>query len=460
MSGHLRRLTLVPGILLAFFGLSLISMASAQNTSNPVAVDTLASQPTSNAPLTLTLQDALARARKNSPEYRAALIEYGLAKEDRVQGRAALLPSANYDAAFLYTQGNGTTAGRFVAANGVHEYISQGNVHQEISLQGIADYRRARAAEAVARARSEIAARGLIVTVVQAYYSFVVAQRKYATAQRAASEGQRFLDISQKLEHGGEVAHSDVIKAQILTQQQQRDLQEAELEMNRSRLELAVLLFPDFNENFSVVDDLQSPEPLPAYPEVQVAAARQNPELRAAMGVLQEAKQEVGAAWSGFLPSLKLDYFYGIDASHFAVNQFDPASQMPVHNLGYAATATLQLPVWNWGANRSKLKQANLRQEQARVELTFTQRELLAKLHTLYSEAQTTRAELDSLSQSTQLATESLRLTTLRYQAGEATVLEVVDAQNTATLTRNAFSDGQSRYRMALANLQTLTGNF
>ena len=133
---------------------------------------------------------------------------------------------------------------------------------------------------------------------------------------------------------------------------------------------------------------------------------------------------------------------------------------MPVHNLGYAATATLQLPVWNWGANRSKLKQANLRQEQARVELTFTQRELLAKLHTLYAEAQTARSELDSLSQSTQLAAESLRLTTLRYQAGEATVLEVVDAQNTATLARNAFSDGESRYRVALANLQTLTGNF
>jgi len=54
-----------------------------------------------------------------------------------VQGRAALLPSANYDAAFLYTQGNGTTAGRFVAANGVHEYISQGNVHQEFPCRGL-----------------------------------------------------------------------------------------------------------------------------------------------------------------------------------------------------------------------------------------------------------------------------------------------------------------------------------
>ena len=105
----------------------------------------------------------------------------------------------------------------------------------------------------------------------------MVAQRKYATAQRAAAQGQRFLDISQKLEQGGEVAHSDVIKAQILFQQQQRDLQEAELEMNRSRLELAVLLFPDFNENFTVVDDLQTPEPLPSLAEVQAAAARQNP---------------------------------------------------------------------------------------------------------------------------------------------------------------------------------------
>ncbi len=440
--------------------LSLLRLASAQNNSDGLQTDTNTNQIMNTAPLTLTLQDAIVRARKNNPEYRAALTAYGSAKEDRVQGRAALLPGVNYNAGFLYTQGNGTSTGRFVGANGVHEYISQGNVHQDISLQGIADYRRARAAEAVARARSEIAARGLIVTVVQTYYHFVVALRKYATAQRAATEGQRFLDISQKLERGGEVAHSDVIKAQIQFQQQRRELQEAELEMNRSRLELAVLVFTDFNENFAVVDDLQTPEPLPSLPEVQAAAARQNPELRAAMGALQEARQQVEVAWSGFLPSLKLDYFYGIDANHYATRQFDPASQLAVRNLGYAATATLQLPVWNWGANRSRLKQADLRREQAQVELTFTQRQLLAKLRTLYQEAQTARSELDSLSQSAELAAESLRLTTLRYQSGEATVLEVVDAQNTSTLARNAFSDGQSRFRVALANLQTLTGNF
>src|ERR1700690_3194830 len=133
----------------AFPMLSLLSTASAQNTlsavdagNNPNQAQTM-----SAAPLTVTLQDAIARARKNNPEYRAALTAYSSAKEDRVQGRAALLPGVNYDAGFLYTQGNGTSAGRFIAANGVHEYLSEGNVHQELSLQGIADYRRTLAAE-------------------------------------------------------------------------------------------------------------------------------------------------------------------------------------------------------------------------------------------------------------------------------------------------------------------------
>ena len=70
------------------------------------------------------------------------------------------------------------------------------------------------------------------------------------------------------------------------------------------------------------------------------------------------------------------------------------------------------------------------------------------------------RQQLDILRQSAELAAQSLRLTTARYSAGEATVLEVVDAQNTAALTRNTLADGEARYRFAIANLQTLTGNF
>src|SRR5207302_7063635 len=130
-------------------------------------------------------------------------------------------------------------------------------------------------------------------TVVKSYYGLVVAQRKYGTEQLAAEEAKRFLDISQKLEKGGEVAHSDVIKARIQFEQQQRDLQEARLEMEKTRLELAVLLFPDFNENFNVVDDLQMPQPLPQFVEAQAMAGRKNHELRVAISSVHEASHYV-----------------------------------------------------------------------------------------------------------------------------------------------------------------------
>jgi len=89
--------------------------------------------------VTLTLEDALTRAKANSPQFQAALTQLGLAREDRVQARAALLPEVSYTNSFIYTQGNGTT-GIYVANNGVHEYISQGVAHEALGFGSIADY--------------------------------------------------------------------------------------------------------------------------------------------------------------------------------------------------------------------------------------------------------------------------------------------------------------------------------
>jgi outer membrane protein TolC len=122
------------------------------------------------------------------------------------------------------------------------------------------------------------------------------------------------------------------------------------------------------------------------------------------------------------------------------------------------AQATLTIPVWTWGATESKVRQAELREKQAQLELTFAQRQLMANLNASYREAQLALTQLDSLHKSMDLSGESLRLTLLRYEAGEATALEVVDAESTVALARNAYDDGLSRYRIALAYIQTLMG--
>ena len=451
-------------IAVAFIAASSRSLARAQE--KPEAP---APQPTANAtpassdgkankdnPVQLSLSSALALARKNSTVYNAALIEAGSAGIDRALARDALLPQVNFNNEYLYTQSNQHGGVRFIANNAVHEYTSQGNAHESIDLAGLANYRKVSAVAALARAKAEIASRGLVVTVAQNYFNALSAQFKFEDARRAADEGNRFLELTQQLEHGGEVAHADTIKAELQAQDRRRQFQEAQLAVLNTRLDLAVLIFPNLQDNFVLTDDLRATAPLPTLAEVQQQAARDNPDLRAALETLHMSSSEVAAARAGYLPSLNLDYFYGIDAPNFATHSFFQGDRLD--NLGSSALATLNIPVWNWGATRDRIRQAQLHQKQAKLELSYSQRKLIAEIQSLHAEAETALNQLTGLARSAELAAESQRLTSLRYKDGEATVLEVVDSQTAYVQASNNYHDGAVRYRVALANLQTLTG--
>lgn len=421
--------------------------------------------------LTIDLQQALARARQYGTQLQSANIATELAKEDSVQAKAAALPSVNGLNQFIYTEGNGTPSGVFVANDGVHVYNEQLQAHEEVlSLVRRGEIRLAAAAEAVARAKADVAARGLNETVIQDYYAIAVAQRKAANAQASLAEAQQFLDITQKQERGGEAAHADVIKAQLGAAQRQRDLQDAQLAVEKAKITLAVLIFPRLEVNYAIVDDLSTVQTLPPLAETTAQAASNNADLRAAQANAAEARLGLTVARYAYLPSFALDVFYGIDANQFAATstsaQDTGRSTLPHfevaqrQNLGYVAQATLNIPLWNWGSIHSKVKQAALKERQAQLDLALAQKQLDAELVSSYREAQTALAQIESLRSSADLSTESLRLTLLRYQAGEATALEVVDAQTTVAQARGAYDDGLLRYRTALAVLQTLTGTF
>jgi len=411
--------------------------------------------PPPNAPLRLTLDEAMQRARANSPQILAANINSLLAREDTVQAKAALLPTVSTLNQYIYTQSRDQTL-LYVSNDGVHVYNNQVQVHGDLyAPQKLADWHASQVAQAVAQAKAEIAERGLVATVVTDYYTMVSWERKLANAQQSQKEAAQFLDITQKQERGGEAAHSDVVKAEIQFMQRQRDTQESQLALDKARVGFAVLLFPDYRTDFAVVDDLDSIRPLPPYPEVQTMAGNNNPDIRAAQATVEQQRLEVKSARAARLPSLSFDYFYGMNSTELALHNSDG-----VLNLGSSAQAQLTFPVWTWGALRSKVKQAELRLEQARNDLSLTQRQLLANLDAFYREADVASSQLASLRRSEEYSADSLKLTLLRYQAGEVTVLEVVDAQTTLLQARNAYDDGMVRYRLAIANLQTLTGAF
>jgi outer membrane protein TolC len=434
------------------------------------AAGVFAAEAQTPAPPTITLADALTRARQYGGQIQSANLSVLLAKEDTAQLRAGRLPSVNAFNQYIYTEGNGTPSGVYVANDGVHVYNEQAQVHEELlSIFRKGEIRRANAAEAVAAAKVEVAARGLNATVIQDYYAIASAERKFVNSQTSLKEARQFLDITQKQEKGGEAAHADVIKAQIQLQQRERDLQDAQVAIEKAKIALGVLIFPNFTADFKVADDLAEAELLPPVEEARAKAVATSPDLKAARSSVEGANYDIDVARYGYLPSFSLDFFYGIDANHFdansAVAQESGRSTQPNYtvdnrrNLGYSGQITLNVPVWNWGATRSKVKQAELKQAQAKADLSIAERTLQSAIAAAHAEARAAQAQIDSLRSSADLSVESLRLTLLRYQAGEAVALEVVDAQTTVTQARNALDDGLARYRVALANLQTLTGS-
>lgn len=419
----------------------------------------------------LTLDEAIRRAEANEPAFAAASAERRASALEQKDARAALLPNAQYHNQFLFTESNhtstdlGTAGGRlvsqggvaqslpvFIANNSVHEYYSQGLVNETVGLAQVGAVRLADATAARAAAEMEIARRGLVATIVNLFYNASSGEQKIGIAQRALDEANRFVDITQKREAAREAAHADVIKAQLQQQQRQREVTETVLAAHKARLELGVLLFPDPAATYTLAA-ADAPPLLPERPAVEAAARTNNPELRSALAALQAGQAQTLNAQAALLPDLAMNFTYGIDAPQFARTGPNGA-----RNLGYSASATLDIPIWDWLTTERKVKEARIRSDAAKVALSAAQRRLVADLAEFYAEADTARQQLASLDATVLTARESLRLTNLRYIDGEGTVLDVVDAQNTLISAENAQVDGVVRYRLALAQLETLTG--
>jgi outer membrane protein TolC len=428
-----------------------------------------AAAPPPDKPPVITLAEAIHRAEASDPAYAAASAQSRSASLDRSIARASLLPSVSYYSQGIYTQPNGIyTEGdegepsaplpRFVANDSrPREYLAQGIVDETLSLAGPAAVKRANAAAAQAEAEQEIARRGLVAGVTVLFYRSLAADHKLTVAQRALREASDFTKLTREREQARESAHADVVKAELVEQQRGRDLEDAKVAAERARLELGVLLFPDPETPYTLSAPADAP-PLAPRADVDAAAAKNDPELKSALATLKVSDADVMAARAAYLPSVGLNVTYGIDANEFAVNGPLTPDGVQARNLGYSASLTLKVPVWDWLATQHKVKQSEIRRGVAQVALSATQRRLIAQLDEAYSDAHAAHDELASLDQSVATAAESLRLTKLRYSGGDATVLEVVDAENSLVTVEDAREDGRVRYQAALANLQTLTG--
>ena len=101
---------------------------------------------------------------------------------------------------------------------------------------------------------------------------------------------------------------------------------------------------------------------VPARADVEAALIKHNPELDSSLASSHLADLNVTSARLGYLPDLSLNYSYGIDASQFGLYNV-----LGDHNLGYSASATLNIPLWDWFATHDRVRQSEINRDTARI---------------------------------------------------------------------------------------------
>jgi outer membrane protein TolC len=407
----------------------------------------------------VSLDEVLRLANAQVSGLRQAQLNERVAEEDVRQARAAFLPKVSAPLDYIYTSPSlGLTRGEprvqsYIANNAIGEYQALLNVAGDIDLSGRlrATLARNRALLDAARAGTEVAQRALRQASTEAYYGLALAAAARRAAEQNLTAAQEFERITSLLLSGGEVASVDLTRAQLQTNQR-----EGELEQERAAEEVAAAalrVFVGYEQARAIAAaDLSTLVPAPGEVERFTAdTIRRRPEFMQFEAQERAAEQDILVARADRRPQLSYTLNGGFDTDSLRPTRLK-------EHTGVSATLNLSIPIFDWGATKSKERQARVRlqlaqNERAQAERGFAQEFTAARLQALSA---STRIRLAS--EGIRLAESNLNTSIARYRAGEAQILEVTDAQTTLAAGRLAFFQALFDYQLALARLRQAAG--
>jgi hypothetical protein len=180
----------------------------------------------------------------------------------------------------------------------------------------------------------------------------------------------------------------------------------------------------------------------PGYTEESIKA---RPELSQLDAQRRAALAEERAAFGERLPQLSYNINGGFDAGDFR-----PLGRYA----GGSGILTLSVPIFNFGASKSRQTQARLRAAQLDIQREATLRQLRQEFYTARSGALSALERIKSATVATAAAQRNVTLVFARYRTRKATILDVLDAQSNYAATRLAYYQAIADYRSARIRLE------
>lgn len=401
----------------------------------------------------ISIDEAVQLALKQASVYSQAQINERISQEDVRQAKAAFYPKVSVEPSFIYTSPTLSKEIRprppsFLGANAIGEYQGLVALSGELDTAGRlrAMLRRNQALLEAAHSGTEIARRDLIQAVNESYYALALETTKRRSAEQNLKVAEEFERVTKLLLDAGEVAPVDLTRARLQTTTKRDELEQSITNESAAADALRVFIGYGFTQVITTTNLLmQMPEDgeIERYTEDAIA---NRPEFAEFTAIQKAAEEEIVIAKGERRPQVKYSVEGGFISDSLRGIRIKDSS-------GFRATISVSIPLFDWGASKSRERAARLKVEaiesaRKASERNFAQQFFTARLQAL-SAIKRIRLTADSINDAEKNAEASLA----RYQAGEALIIEVTDSQNLLASQRTALYQAIYDYQIARTRL-------
>lgn len=409
----------------------------------------------------LPLDEAIKLSLGQASAFEQARFNERIAAEDVRQARAAFLPRVAAEPTVIYTS-PAIVANRpagtprepsFLGANAITEYQGLFNVSGELDTAGRlrAALRRNAALLEAARAGTEVARRTLVEATEEAYYGLALASERRIAAEQNVAAAEEFERTTALQVSGGEAAPVDEVRARLQTITRRDELEQARANEAAAADALRVLVGYSFTQPIRTTTLLQD---VPVEGEVERLTAdafARRPEFQQLAAERRAAQEEIKAARAERRPQVT----YSVSGG-FVSDSLRPPSIK--EHTGVSATVGISIPLYDGGATRSRIRQAELRAQANESARILAERTLAQAFFSARAQAISAAARIRLANLGIHDAEQNLNASLARYRAGEAQIIEVTEAQNTLIAERTALYQAIFDYQVARARLRQATG--
>jgi cobalt-zinc-cadmium efflux system outer membrane protein len=300
----------------------------------------------------------------------------------------------------------------------------------------------------VAEAQLEEAIRRVRLDVATASIDVLEAKAKLQLAKDNLQALERLVQLNERRLAGGAIPPLEVSRSRVAMLQYRANVRTAELALTQARLKLLPLLGRKPGDVPVDVDDRLGLTPVntgPDLPALQVSARATRPDILAA----QREQARTQADLRLQVAQGKVDYTLGAEYRR----------QQGVNGKGNLLGLFVSVPLPVFNRNQGEIARATAEGEKANRSLTALETTLAGEVASAYEEFESARHLLIEIERDLLTPTAEARTgTTYTYQAGAASLLDVLDAQRAYNDTMETYYSAQAAYRRAQAKLALVAG--